>query len=160
MDDNRNLKLSSPWISYVHKLEALFGPDPDITVRYNEDREAVYLNVHGYDKAHALEQLLPAVVTFGNVSMDVIVVPDNNVPDIVELYRNALTGNPLFREIISITPEGSSNAFNYVMFKPDVIQYWDDNLGDPHGNISTLAQNLAGDVFKGISGMYFCTEPK
>ena len=53
-----NLKRSSPWVSYVHKLQALFGQDPDITVRYDEDRDAVYLKVHGYDKAKALENLL------------------------------------------------------------------------------------------------------
>lgn len=152
-----NLKLSSPWVSYVHKLQALFGPDPDITVRYDEDREAVYLKVHGYDKAKALEHLLPAVVTFGNMSMDVIIVPDNNEPDIVELYRKALEGNPLFSKVISVKPEGSSNAFNYVMFKKEVVQFWDDNLSDPHGNITTLAQDIAGDVFL-RPGMHFSTE--
>lgn len=152
-----NLKLSSPWVSYVHKLQALFGPDPEITVRYNEDRGAVYLNVHGYDKAKALEHLLPAVVTFGIVSIDVIIVPDNNEPDIVELYRKALEGNPLFSKVISLKPEGSSNAFNYVMFKKEVVQFWDDNLSDPHGNITTLAQDIAGDVFL-RPGMHFSTE--
>ena len=152
-----NLKLSSPWVSYVHKLQALFGPDPDITVRYDEDRGAVYLNVHGYDKAKALEHLLPAVVTFGIVSIDVIIVPDNNEPDIVELYRKALEGNPLFSKVISLKPEGSSNAFNYVMFKKEVVQFWDDNLSDPHGNITTLAQNIAGEVLLRPE-MHFSTE--
>ena len=152
-----NLKRSSPWVSYVHKLQALFGPDPEITVRYDEDRGAVYLKVHGYDKAKALEHLLPAVVTFGIVSIDVIIVPDNNEPDIVELYRKALDGNPLFSKVISLKPEGSSNAFNYVMFKKEVVQFWDDNLSDPHGNITTLAQNIAGEVLLRPE-MHFSTE--
>ena len=87
----------------------------------------------------------------------VIIVPDNNEPDIVELYRKALDGNPLFSKVISLKPEGSSNAFNYVMFKKEVVQFWDDNLSDPHGNITTLAQNIAGEVLLRPE-MHFSTE--
>ena len=57
-------------------------------------------------------------------------------------------------------PIGTTNPFVYVMFKPEVVQYWDDNLGDPHGNISTLAQEIARDVFEDGNGVYFSTDEK
>ena len=51
-------------------------------------------------------------------------------------------------------------AYNtiYVVFKNRVVQFFNDNLNDIYGNISTLYQEIASDVFKEISGVNYCTD--
>ena len=156
-----NLELSSPWASYAHKLMAMFEPDPDITINYDNDKNTVHMYVCGNKKADALEALLPASIAFGNVLLTVIVHPANITLSKEDMLRDALEGNPLFSRVITVAPEGSSNKFNYVMFKNQAVQYWDDNLGDPHGNVTTLAQNLLPEVLNKVidfGGIFFCTE--
>lgn len=149
--------ISSPWVSYVHRLEALFGPDPDITIEYNHDNDVVSMYVNGQEKADALSKLIPEEKVFGGVRLKIRIVPANLTQKKADLIRAAFEGNPLFSETIQVHMEGSSNAFTYVMFKRGVVQYWDDNLGDPHGRVSTLAQNLASEVLI-TEGVCFCTE--
>ena len=52
------------------------------------------------------------------------------------------------------------NPIHYCVFKKEVAQYWGDNLGDPHGNVSTLYQEIAKDIFGESGGVIFCTDNK
>ena len=46
----------------------------------------------------------------------------------------------------------------YVVFEPEIIQFYDDNLSDYHRNWSGLAQNIARELFDDAAhGVYFCT---
>lgn len=53
-------------------------------------------------------------------------------------------------------------AFTYVVFKNCVVQFFNDNLNDPHGVVSTLYENIADEIFKDIQfpndGVAFCTD--
>lgn len=150
--------LSAPWIEHYRKIDALFGCDPDITVKYDEEEKEVKLLVKGTDKADALYALLPNEVKFGNEVLRIKICPANESISLSEAFARAFIGNPLFKHAFDIHPEGSSNAFTFVMFKPEVIQYWNDNLGDPHGIVTTLAQDLAKDVFINSLGALYSTE--
>ena len=151
------VNISSPWITYWNKVYALFGQDPDITVMYNEDVNQISFYVQGTDKAEALEKLLPKEKKFGNITVMQRVIPANKTWDTPDLFRKIFEGNPLYADTIVVKPEGTSNPFGYVCFKKDVIQFWNDNLGDPHGNEFTLAQDIAREVFDS-NGIYFTTE--
>lgn len=152
------MNMSAPWISYYHKLVALFGEDPDIKINFEENTNTIRFYVEGQNKAEALEKLLPAEKEFGTMKIFTEIIPANEKLSNANLFRNAFEGNPLYEDMIIVRPEGSSNPFTYMMFKKQVVQYWDDNLGDPHGNISTLAQNIAQEIFRNTEGVYFCTE--
>lgn len=156
-----NAKMSSPWISYIHMIEALFGKDPDIRIEYTNDYSSESpsrkMYVNSDDKARALRELIPRLMCFGNVTLYVWIGHDARNMSSAEIIRNALKGNPLFDEVMEIQPEGSSNTFTYAMFAPEVVQFWDDNLGDPHGNVSALAQDVARKLFKELPGVYYCT---
>ena len=154
----KELGKSSPWVSYVHKLDALFGQDPDIRVELDEDDMQVLLYVHGEPKAAALRELLPEKEIFGNVELEICVVPDNVKISRAELIHTAFDGNPLFSHITTILPDGCSNPIHYVMFRKMVVQYWDDNLGHPAGLESTLAQYLAQGILQSGGGVMFCTD--
>ena len=53
---------------------------------------------------------------------------------------------------------GSLNDFNFVVFVPEVVQFYNDDLGDINGLCSTLYQDLAKDLFGEEAGIYFCTD--
>ena len=58
--------------------------------------------------------------------------------------------------------DGIVNWFSmvYVVFKNCVVQFFNDNLNDCHGVISTLYQDIAADVLtgEGAQGVYFNTD--
>ena len=73
------------------------------------------------------------------------------------LYVYALSGNDEFSEAHKIEGALGFDAV-YVVFKKNVIQYYTDNLGDLHGIKSTLAENIARDIFVQHPGVFFCTD--
>ena len=51
--------------------------------------------------------------------------------------------------------------FTYVVFKNCVVQFFNDNLNDPHGVLSTLYQDIAREVFGDCGmagGVAYCTD--
>lgn len=158
--EKEDMKISAPWVTYLHKLEAMFGQDPDIRITASEDCKEIKLFVNGSDKANALSLLLPAEKEYCGVNLKITVFPSNINSGKAALFRKAFDGNPLYDETIVVHPEWTNNPFTYVMFKQEVVQYWNDNLGDPHGNVTTLAQDLARDLFDIHSGVYYSTTSK
>jgi hypothetical protein len=153
---NRETHLSSPWITYFRKLEALFSEDPDVQVKFDEDDLVVRVLVGGTDKADALARLLPNNVSFGNVSVTVRVIPANAEKKKIDLIRDAFNGNPIFS--YATTVEGvMTNPITYVIFKKEVVQYYNDSLSDAHGMCSTLYQDIASRVLDAGEGIFFCT---
>ena len=152
------LKISSPWVTYYNELRELFNGDESVRIVYDEENNKIDVYVAEQVKATALERFLPTVKEFGNVSLVINVIPPNetklfktsSVPSIRDVFK----GNPHVDDIIEI--EGMFSA-TYVVFHKEVVQYFDDNLGDINGNISTLYQNIASNVFVEHTGIFFCT---
>ena len=159
-------KMSPPWILYVSQINALFSNDPDITIEYDNDSVEVKLYVNNNKKAAALMYLLPFEKEFGNVTLDIIIIPSNhNAVEKVDLttakeyFEAAFENNPVFA-FTHVVQGIFTNTLTYVVFKNRVVQFFADNLNDIHGNISTLYQELAKDVFNKdvIPGVLFCTD--
>lgn len=155
------LKLSPPWVTYFDELDSLFGPDPDIKLYFDEDDEealVIKMYVDGFKKYEALSALLPQTKTFGNVTVEIKLIPANSDTSSASLIKNAFEGNPIVNSI-----ETSTNpvykGVTYVEFEKVVVQYFNDDIGDPHGMKSTLYQEVAKDVFSDakLDGVYFCT---
>lgn len=149
-------KLSPPWNTFVSELKALFGEDPDIRITFNEDSYEVKLFVANDEKAEALRQLIPEERIYGNVALKVTVVPANaDSTNDADTFEKAFKGNPVLKEIMRLkTPFGE---YDYAVFRKEVVQFYNDDLTDPHGNESTLFENIARDVF-GDTGVFFCTD--
>lgn len=155
----KNTKLSPPWLGYVEQIKALFSEDPEITLGFDDDKMSLRLYVDNTDKAEALSELLPDSVQFGNVELDITVVPANK--DVANtkgrLFDLAFRGNPIVTDIVDI--EGAfSNPMTFVEFRKEVVQYYNDDLSDLHGNRSTLYQEIAKEVFGDTEGIFFCTD--
>lgn len=163
MNDVR-LKISPPWITYINKLQALFDGDPQIAFNVNLDEPSVTLAGNNGDKNAALLKLLPSEMAFGNVVLKVNV--DGPVSNLAfstpkVLFETAFSGNPAFAQAVCPADEGYYFfSMTYIIFKNCVVQFFNDNLNDAHGLISTLYQDIAAEIFKdaGLVGVYYCTD--
>ena len=156
------LKSYSPWVLYVKKLEALFKNDECVDILYNEDngnKPEVKLVVTGELKAKALRRLLPEKVRFGNIDLTVTIV-ENKLDDVevsgVQLFLQAFEGNKAL-DYVTNGNNPMTADMTFAIFHKEVVQYDADTLGNPTGQVSTLYEDLAAELFGGIDGLFFCT---
>lgn len=154
------LKLSPPWVIFYQEVKQLFKKDPDVHVVFDEETPVLSLYVDDADKADALDQLLPKEKDFGGVTLLVKVIPANKKdldfnPD--NLYDRAFKENPILSYIKTVRGIFANNM-TYVVFEPEIVQFFNDDLGDVNGYCSTLYQNIAKDVFTEHEGVFFCTD--
>lgn len=157
------LKVSPPWVTYINKMIALFDGDPQIACNVNWDAKDpfIVLATSNPDKAAALIRLLPTEKVFGNITLTIGVdyetISNLAFPTTKELFETAFSGNPAFA--YTVVPEGVWFVpFTYIVFKNCVVQFFNDNLNDPHGVISTLYQEIAEEVLESIPNTYYCTD--
>ena len=155
---SKELKQSAPWFTFFKEFQALFGEDPAIKVEYNEVDNIIKLYVEGEEKYEALAQLLPTEKVFGNVVTKIEVIPANTLKsEATPLFQTAFEGNPVFAYAVSKGSDALTFGADYVVFKNKVVQFWNDELNDVNGNITTLYQEIAKDIF-GDVGVFFCTD--
>ena len=180
------LKMVSPWIDYYHKLQAFFKEDTDVTVVIeDEDENEIKLYVDNERKADALTEMLPKKKTFGSITVKITVIfsddkfskmyrptpyssgrsspsrrvyagPNPNMHPAVELIYSAFMGNGAFCFVDRVSLQ--TNDIVYAVFKNEVVQYYNDDIGDYYGQCSTLYQYLANDIFKEIPCVHYCTD--
>lgn len=162
MSDAR-LRILPPWSVFINELQALFDGDPEIAFNVDWDGEhpSVVLATNNPDKAAALVKLLPDEEWFGNVTLSISVdcptISNLAFPTAKELFETAFSKNPAFAYVV--TTEGYWYVpFTYVVFKNCVVQFFADNLNDPHGVISTLYEDIADQIFNSIPSVVYCTD--
>lgn len=165
---NVRLKLSPPWITYINKVQALFDGDPQIAcnVELSAANPSIVLACNNGDKVTAIKKLLPSEVQFGSITLKIdIDGPESNLAfsSTKQLFEVAFKGNPAFAYCVAPAEEGYWYAdFTYVVFKNCVVQFFNDNLNDAHGIISTLYQDIAAELFDSFipigSGVAYCTD--
>lgn len=154
---SEKMKLSPPWLTFYREVAALFNDDPEVSVSYDEETTTLKLYVDNAIKADAISTLLSSEKQFGNVTLNIEVIPSNNNETVESLFRHAFSGNPILSEIQTV--EGVfTNPISYVVFEPSIVQFWNDNLGDLNGMCTMLPQDIARDVFGDAFGACFCTE--
>ena len=152
------LGLSAPWDQYYQELSVLFTEDPEVEIVYNADEKEVKLYVDNAVKADALSKLLPAEKEWGGVTLKITVVPSNDPESMPSLFAKAFDGNPAFSYVEHVDSAGFTS--DYIVFAPEVVQYFADNIGDVNGNISTIYEEVARHVFEPPAGVFFCTAEK
>lgn len=159
------LKLAPPWVTYVNEIKALFKDDKDIRVVYDNNRVEINIYVEKYEKARAIEEILPISKQFGNVELRIYVIPANvGNADLSnytrgQIFDAAFDGNPAYSFSVDIDSV-FTNVLTYVVFTNKVVQFFNDNLNDVYGNMSTLYQEIASDVFETKGNVFFCTDIK
>lgn len=158
-------KLEAPWQTYRKMLNALFQADPDIEVgEVVQDDETnncdyeIQITVRDSVKYWSLKNTLLERKTFGNVTIHNVIkcASDNSVQCSMNKYKTLFQGNPIVRDFRqAVDPAGE--AHGYILFEPEVIQFFHDDISDYSGNWSGLAQDIAREVFYGFPGIHFCT---
>lgn len=153
------VKISSPWVAIWREIDAMFGKDPEIKVTFDEDKPEVKLHVSNPEKADALSRILQNGKIFGNVVLNITVIPENkeqaDIPRSV--YSKAFAGNPVFRGVTTVNG-AFTNPVTYVVFAKEVVQYFNDNLADINGNENTLYEDIAADILAPVRGVFYCTD--
>ena len=157
------VKLSAPWQTYYKELSLLFEHDDEVCIVYDTDDQIINIYVDNAVKAEAMAAALPAVKQFGSVELEINIVPSNRVNRLkaskgkgfVDLFKD----NSIVDDVVVI--DGiMSNPITYVIFKKEVVQYFNDDLSDAHGMCTTLYQDIAKRVFEDHEGVFFCTNTK
>lgn len=163
--------LTAPWVNFYYEINAFFNEDTDVRVVYEEDENIIDIYVDNAAKAAALTDLLPTEKEFGAITVKINVIPANKLKlselyklsaeetSKSQLFKDALENNPHVEEIIPVIGI-FNNPITYVIFKKEVVQFFNDSLGDFNGICSTLMQNIANDIFENRDGIYFCTDVK
>lgn len=155
---NGKLDLASPWVIYWKQLCELFKGDDDIRISFNNEERRITLRVDNTDKYNALNQLLPSEKEFGNVKLQIAVVPANlSQKSRVDLIKDLFKNNHDISRMVTID-DVLGNPVTYVAFKPDIVQYKADNLHDINGNVTTLRETVAKDIIGEEEGVCFCTD--
>lgn len=158
--------LEAPWYTYQKRLKALFDGDPDIVIsdvdKSSEDgRYYVHITVSNHKKYNALVNLLPEVVNFGNVQLFLMLYDRENEMSsrTIEEVKNLFEGNPHINDMIE-GEDATGTKHLYVLFKPEVLQFYTDNMQSYNGVTSCLAEDIATDCLEGTcAGIHFCTAP-
>ena len=155
------IKKSAPWVTYYREVEALFEKDEEVFVVLDEENVELKIYINNQSKASAIQYLMPTEKEFGNVILTIEVIPANgmkmrNVDEasILDIVCDAFRENDA---VYMVTGVRSMFDLIYVIFRKEVVQYFDDNLGDINGNCSTLYEVIARDVF-GDVGVKYCTD--
>jgi hypothetical protein len=150
-----DFKISPPWYTFYKEVCELFKKDNDVIPVYNDQIKTLTLKVSKYEKAKALKKLIPAKKAFGNVTVNVNIDYKESEQPIADIYRAAFENNPAFKYVFDF--DAGTNHITYVIFEKEVVQFWNDDMSDPHGITSTLYENIAEDVFD-TDGVIFSTD--
>ena len=161
------MKIEAPWYAFRKKLFALFERDPDIIVSEVYETEGgeipygIDIEVFDHEKFIALDRALPKIKRFGNVALALTVFDEENICDAdigIELFTTIFKNNPIVKDIKDVE-DITGTRHGFVRFRPEVIQFFDDDLSDYNGCWSGLAQDIAKEVFENARGIHFCTAP-
>lgn len=162
-----DLDLASPWCIYVEKLHAFFDDDEDIQIDDDITKEPgtnlyeIGIKVFNHRKFEALHKLLPEKVEFGNIELQIYIYDmenqDEDKIDYEQLFYDLFEDNDIFDEFIQCV-DYTGTVHNFAIFNPVAVQFYSDDIGDPYGNTTMLAQDVAKDIFWNIaSDVRFCT---
>lgn len=149
------LGLNAPWVEKAREIRALFEGDDNVIVLFEDEPPKVTLYVDGEDKASSIERLLPASYTFGNVTMEVSVIPSNSEPTETEHLMRAFSGNPAFCGTLEDRLVDGSKVV-YAMFAPKVVQFFADDISKAYGIHTKTYEQVASDVLE--CGAFICSE--
>lgn len=163
IDAGMNTRLTPPWYIYQKQVKALFEHDPQIIVGEIYQQEngkdfAFDIEVRNHEKFLALDRLLIRFKLFGNVALSINLFDEENADGgaPIDICRALFDGNPIVESIEDIVDLAGTHH-GFVVFAPKVVQYYADDLRDINGNETTLAQDIAREMFKDLDGVNYCT---
>lgn len=153
------LQLFPPIVSYTNAIRELFKRDPEITMQWSDETATLTMLVDNPEKASALTNYLPDIKKIGRQEVKINIIPSNGLAGapVTEIDK-VFAGNPIYNFSKKFPIDAFGNPIHYVVFNKEVIQYYENDLGDIYGMRSVLAEDLAREVLENTEGIYFCTD--
>lgn len=151
-----NVKLSPPWTTIYNKLRAFFAKDPDIKVHSVKltktgDRYIVVESPF-CEKIDALVRLMKDEYKFGNVTLKIYFSVSNGfkATETDGLYGQAIDGLASNAAIVDIKKVENfvHDEFVVIEFAKEIVQFYNDDLGDYYGNWNGTYVDIAKELFK------------
>jgi hypothetical protein len=152
----QNKTLLPPWFLLQAQLNATLNADPCVHVDEltgDSHKMEIQINVCDYNKAEALSAFVKKNYDYGNITLAINVLsPDlmpvtatapRNLDETVGLLKRAFTGNKYF--VTAGTVEEVPDVA-FIEFKPDVVQFYSDDISDWYLNTNLVASQAFNDV--------------
>lgn len=159
MSKFNELTLEAPWNTYRKMINALFANDPEIEVGnivgaigVESADYVIEIKARNHRKFEALRKLLPVRKDFGSVEIAIYIYDmENDKKNDIEVFKDLFRDNPIVSNYEEVKlPDGSERDF--VCFRPEVIQFFDDDISDCYRNYNGLAEDIARAVFGDRAG--------
>lgn len=154
--------IQAPWVTTYKKICALFENDMDLHISdINEATPGIctiVISSQNNAKLESIKKILKNHFEFGNVTMDIEFIPENDDDKITDSdFRNAFNCNENLAEVRNIElPDGSVKT--YVVFEKEVVQFYNDDLTDLYGNYNGLMEDIARELFNDVDpSISYCT---
>lgn len=149
------------WYLLNNQLSAILNADPCVHVSNLTDEGLdmeIKVTVCHEEKAYALAAFINRIHEFGDQLAVAVKVYANSVPvdaalptdtkEMVALLNHALKGNKYFVKAgIGVGTMHQTEAA-YAIFKPMVVQYYADDIGDWFLKTNEVAAKVFGEVFR------------
>ena len=163
------LIVDSPLTKYVGGFICLFDKDPEIDIEYNDDDinfQKLIIKTSNIKKAKILKYILNDSKNFENSKLLITVdsFDKKELENLEELknytlediFETVFEGNSAYSYCCEVEDD-SGTKFIYVVFKCEVVQFFNNNLIDIYGITNTLYQDIAKKIFN-INNVFYCTE--
>ncbi|MFA8432941.1 MAG: hypothetical protein ACEPOZ_00340 [Marinifilaceae bacterium] len=152
--------LSAPWYSLQRILAYSIGQSGQVIVsELNSESYEIQVTAAKSNTAKALAETLQLQQELGNITVNIVVkdlqgntyVPNekqNQSSYLVDALKEALVNNPLVFGVEEVNGEPT------VCCTPTVIQFWNDDLSNPYGFTSFMADQAFQRVLKPIVKVY------
>lgn len=110
------------------------------------DNPVIKYYVNSKSRRAALGKYLPSSVAFGNITLiNEVVEADGRISDEKSTFTDIFSNWESVSYIEKMS--GWSPVLCWIVFKPTVVQYDNDNIQSPNGISTTLYEDLAREIF-------------
>lgn len=155
------MTLSPPQYGLWRQIAATFGASLGVDVKQIYEENGIYnIDLIGGDAdiCKGLVVVLKSAYNYGGIKVEVRVFDregkryqrperiEGNLKDAIQNhFRNALRDNPFFVRVID-APSFDWMPTIWLEFKPAVVQFFNDNIGDFYGNANLIAAGAFEDL--------------
>ncbi len=155
------ITLSPPQYGLWRQIGATFGACPGVDVKEIYEENGIYnIDLIGSDAdiCKGLAVVLKSTYNYGGIQVEVRVFDregnryqrperiEGNLKNAIHThFRNALRDNPYFVRILD-APSFDWMPTIWLEFKPAVVQFFNDNIGDFYGNVNLIAAGAFEDL--------------
>lgn len=155
VNTNKKVGISAPWVLLYKKIRAMFDQDTELEITELQQligtaNYAFSIGSRNTAKLKAIEKILKSEYVIGNIKLFINFEyqenGDSNVITDIDI-QTAFAGNPILSDVKKTDDIVIRDGMVFVLFEPEVVQFFNDDLSDYYGNYNGLAADIAKEIF-------------